>query len=325
MDLTSTITQDEEKIHEPQCSCNFKGLFHKTINSVFQLQPTHETCALGKKWCKLAKVPENSQQFYKSILILNYDKEILISSHQQIELDVTRTFTENTYFSSGPGNFFLKRVLYAFIKYNPKLGYVQGMNYIAASLLYHCTESDAFWLFLRLVYDYDLVQNYLPMLPGLEKHAHVVEFLMMESLPDLNEHLHQAGLIVQMFATEWCLTLLTSLLSLEHSQSFLQKFFKHRWIFFYKFLLEILDRLLPKLMSTNSLIKILEILNPPVKNSTKASLQFLKTLENSERLSWEKLTKIANKREINEQGISCLTANFETTSQFFSDSWTVFE
>ena len=42
----------------------------------------------------------------------------------------------------------------------------------------------------------------MPMLPGLEKHSHVLEFVMMEELPDLNEHLLKEGIIMQMFITE---------------------------------------------------------------------------------------------------------------------------
>jgi hypothetical protein len=47
-------------------------------------------------------------------------------------------------------------VLSAFAKYDTSLGYVQGMNFIVASLLLHCSEDVAFWLFVTLIEDYDL-------------------------------------------------------------------------------------------------------------------------------------------------------------------------
>jgi len=39
---------------------------------------------------------------------------------------------------------------------NSKLGYVQGMNYIAASLLYHCDESTSYWIMKVLLDKYGL-------------------------------------------------------------------------------------------------------------------------------------------------------------------------
>ena len=302
-------------IHIPQCKCDFKNYLTKRISSVFQLQVPSESCSIGKKWCSKAKLPDDSSQFYENLLKVTYDKEILATSNKQIELDIPRTFSDYTYFSKENGLLILQRILYAFIKYNPKLGYVQGMNYIAASLLYHCSESDAFWLFLRLVYEYNLVENYLPMLPGLEKHSHVIDFLLMEYLPDLNEHLLQSGVIVQMFITEWCITLFTSLLTLEYSQFFLTKFFKHKWIFFYKFVLEILFRLKFKILEADNAIQILSFLAPMRKHTAGSSMVFLKSLETNEKLTWEKFSKLANQREINEGIISCLTENFETFAQ----------
>jgi hypothetical protein len=186
------------------------------------------------------------------------------------------------------------------------------MNYIVACLLFHCSESDTFWLFLKLVYNYDLVQNFLPQLPGLEKHSHIVEFLMMEHLPALNEHLMQCGVIPQMFITEWCITLFTTLLNLQNSHCFLNKFFKVKWKVFYQVCVEILARLEKKLMETSNPVKILDLLKPIRQNSLKSSYLFLKTLETEEKLTWKRFIQIAELRLINDEGISCLSENFET-------------
>ena len=321
MDHSIVNILNEDKPHHPQCTCNFKGVFHKTMHTVFQFDINHESCSRAQRWCKLAKVPANSQEFYENLLRINCDREILSSSSHQIDIDIPRTFTDYPYFSTGAGVVLLKRILYAFIKYNPRLGYLQGMNYIAASLLYHCTESDAFWLFLRLVYDYNLVENYLPLLPGLEKHAHVIEFLMMEHLSELNEHLLKCGVVVQMYITEWCLTLFTSLLNIKYAHAFFSKFFKHQWGFFYKFVLEILDRLKPGLMATSNQVIILDMLKPLKGNSEKGSLAFLKRLETDEKLTWIKFAKICNRRDVNLQVVRCVSANFETNCDFFSIAW----
>jgi hypothetical protein len=75
-----------------------------------------------------------------------------------------------------------------FSRYDPEIGYVQGMNFIVGSLLFHCDEVLAFWLFVSLIEDFELREVFKPGLPGLYKHCQVFGFLMMEHLPELFSH-----------------------------------------------------------------------------------------------------------------------------------------
>ena len=45
------------------------------------------------------------------------------------------------------------------------------MNFIVGSLLFHCSEEVAFWLFVSLIEDYEMRDIYQPKLPGLYKHS----------------------------------------------------------------------------------------------------------------------------------------------------------
>lgn len=54
---------------------------------------------------------------------------------------------------------------------NFNIDYVQGMNFIVASLLYHSNEVMAFWLFASLIEDCELRDIYMTGLPGLFKHS----------------------------------------------------------------------------------------------------------------------------------------------------------
>lgn len=56
----------------------------------------------------------------------------------------------------------MERVLFTYSKYDPQVGYVQGMNFIVGALLYHCSEEIAFWIFVSLVEDYDMREIYMP-------------------------------------------------------------------------------------------------------------------------------------------------------------------
>ena len=61
----------------------------------------------------------------------------------QIDLDVDRTFPENDIFRTH-GKEALRRILRAYSRRNPKTGYCQGMNYIAAFIWLAVRNSDSF-------------------------------------------------------------------------------------------------------------------------------------------------------------------------------------
>lgn len=65
----------------------------------------------------------------------------------------------------------LKRILAAFANYERQVDYVQGMNFIVGSLLIHCSETMAFWLFVALMEDCGVRDVFVPRLPGLYKHS----------------------------------------------------------------------------------------------------------------------------------------------------------
>ena len=68
----------------------------------------------------------------------------------------------------------MHEVLALFSKYdsqvsNTKCGYVQGMNFIAGLLCYHASPEVAFYLFVKLMYKYSVIENYREGLKGLSQ------------------------------------------------------------------------------------------------------------------------------------------------------------
>jgi hypothetical protein len=64
----------------------------------------------------------------------------------------------------------MMRMLITFASYEPVVGYVQGMSFIAAALLYHCGEVGAFWMLVHLMDSFGLKEIFKHGLPGLAKH-----------------------------------------------------------------------------------------------------------------------------------------------------------
>eukprot|EP01065_Artemidia_motanka_P038379 TRINITY_DN47226_c0_g1_i1.p1 TRINITY_DN47226_c0_g1~~TRINITY_DN47226_c0_g1_i1.p1 ORF type:complete len:336 (+),score=73.56 TRINITY_DN47226_c0_g1_i1:53-1060(+) len=125
--------------------------------------------------------------------------------------DLARTFPMHSLFlgADGVGQRQLFRVLSAFAVYDPRVGYCQGMGFVAATLLTQMPEEDAFWAFLVLMKSerYDLAGLYLPGFPLVQRSFAQLRFLLGYYCPRLAEHLNAEGVDVSFFASQWFMTL----------------------------------------------------------------------------------------------------------------------
>ena len=123
------------------------------------------------------------------MLSFESDKDSKCSDWQQIKRDLNRSFPQCPLFADGSiGQQQLERVLMTFTKYDPNIGYVQGMNFIVGALLYHSNEEISFWLFVSLVEDYEMREIYLPNFPGLYKHTQIIDMLIFEKIREIYQH-----------------------------------------------------------------------------------------------------------------------------------------
>ena len=200
----------DKSIHKVQCDCDLDK--HNFISRRYLAMVSRVksvSCWNVSRWLNNQS---HCAEEYEALVESFIDAPRFLESVRQIDLDVTRTYPEEPYFSSQAGQMALRRCLIAFSKYDLELGYVQGMNFIMASLLWHATESDAFWLFVRLIEDYELRDVYLPRLPGLSKHSQIIEILVMDFLPTLYSALAERRINSETYAAEWCFTLFASCL-----------------------------------------------------------------------------------------------------------------
>lgn len=134
----------------------------------------------------------------------------------QIDMDIRRTLTDNVFFRKGPGVAKLKEVLLAYSRRNPEVGYCQGMNLIAASLLLIMpTAEDAFWILTSMI-EMILPQHYYDHgLLASRADQVVLRQYISELLPKLSAHLEDLGIELEALTFQWFLSLFTDCLSAE--------------------------------------------------------------------------------------------------------------
>jgi hypothetical protein len=134
----------------------------------------------------------------------------------QIDMDIRRTLTDNVFFRKGPGVGKLKEVLLAYSRRNPEVGYCQGMNLIAGSLLLIMpTAEDAFWILTSMI-EIILPQHYYDhgLLASRADQA-VLRQYISELLPKLSAHLEDLGIELEALTFQWFLSVFTDCLSAE--------------------------------------------------------------------------------------------------------------
>lgn len=157
-----------------------------------------------------------------------------------IEMDLERTFIESPFFNKHENKQAIKRMLIAYSNYDDSIGYVQGMNFIAGVLLYHCGEVNAFWLLCTLMSTYQLDLVLKPGFPGLTYHNDILENLIKVHLSVLAAHFDKLEVTVNLFSTEWIMSIFLSCIPIELTNKYLDLFFESGWSIMYGVAIEVL-------------------------------------------------------------------------------------
>jgi Rab-GTPase-TBC domain len=104
----------------------------------------------------------------------------------------------------------LTNVLHAYSVHDFEVGYCQAMNFIAAYMLTKLPEAEAYWSFYTLMSNRPhLRQLYLVGLPKLQLLQYQFLRLAEYYLPELMQHLEKHNISVNLYTTEWFMTIFT--------------------------------------------------------------------------------------------------------------------
>ena len=123
----------------------------------------------------------------------------------------------------------------------------------------HCSASLAFSLLNELINKFDLIDLYQDISSGFQKHSYIIEMLIRKHLPEIHRHFQEHDIVTELYANDWLFSLFCSSLPIDNTKvtgTFFTKFFEHKWEFFYKLILTILDQLQSKLLILNTQFSI---------------------------------------------------------------------
>eukprot|EP00347_Sterkiella_histriomuscorum_P015391 403357196 len=218
-------------------------------------------CQHAKTWIEITYQDKYDHEIFKKMY-----EGFLTSAPQlrylrnMIKKDVERTFTNYSCFQQPQMQIALMRVLIAYAHYEPQISYVQGMNFVAASLLYHAGEVASFWLLLALMDQYKLKEIYKQNLPGLKLHESAIQQLGQQYLSEVFEHLEKSDIQICYFSTEWIMSLFLSCIPLRINAVYLNEFFENKWTSFYKVAIALLQHLQKKILQLDEFPAIIGLI-----------------------------------------------------------------
>ncbi|XP_022920626.1 rab GTPase-activating protein 1-like isoform X2 [Onthophagus taurus] len=158
----------------------------------------------GEVWQRLAGSDDQLLETYRILMT----KES--SCENVIERDIARTFPAHDFFKEAGGQESLYKVSKAYAVYDAEVGYCQGLSFLAATLLLHMPEEQAFSVLVKLMYDYSLRDLYKDGFDNLYLRLYQLNKLMEEQLGPLWQHFTAHHVETHMFASQWFLTLFTA-------------------------------------------------------------------------------------------------------------------
>ena len=177
--------------------------------------PSHRRGDLWYQWSGAEEKCETSTLKYADYENKPCDKKI----KQQIELDLPRTCPKHAAFLCenpeeedpskqivGPGRTSIGKVLRAYAVRNPKLGYLQSMNFLAAMLylVMDGNESKMFWTLTTIVEDI-LPGYFTAKLHKLLENVDAFSILLSQMYPKVAANLEKYGLNITFRAPTWFL------------------------------------------------------------------------------------------------------------------------
>ena len=138
------------------------------------------------------------------------------------------------------------------------------MNFIAATLLMHLQQEEAFWMFVCLIKTYKLRNYFAAGVPELVINLYCLDRLIELHLPQVFSHFKEQRVTPILFASEWFTTLFGYTFELSFTRIIWTVFFHEGKPWLFRVALAIVSCLEKQILQSSFESLIMLLKNPPV-------------------------------------------------------------
>jgi hypothetical protein len=216
-------TEQDEQNH------SFQGKTIRSMNEIPQLTSK----------CKNTFSDQNFDSAKNSVRPLSNEETVMTQNENldSIIKDTRRTFQNEAYFQNCVIQGFMKNILFQLSGDFPSIGYVQGMNYVVAGVILHCTNpKQAYKIVSFLFKNLDLRKVYC--LNSFETYVSVLKNLLKVHLPEFYAYFENvAKTDFKILVIDWFFCLGLNKIPLEFSGVLLENILLHGWFFFFRLMI----------------------------------------------------------------------------------------
>ena len=155
----------------------------------------------------------NKDSKYNQYIIHTNDKE---ESIHLIDLDIERTYCNlNIYKNNSPMGDDLREILRAYVISRPDIGYIQGLSYIAGTLLLQMDKFQSFVCLMNITLHPSIICFFRIDEISIKKRLDLFNEIFYLNLPKLYQYFCNLGIIAEHFFIEWIMTLFAKNLNLD--------------------------------------------------------------------------------------------------------------
>ena len=207
-----------------------------------------------------AKHEMEQNPLYYKFLLNKYP--VPLQSEKQIELDLRRTFPNDSFFENQENLEKLKNILLAYSRRNVSIGYIQGFNMIVGKILKQTeNEEQTFYIFMSLL-ENKLPLNFFSEMCGVMADVDIMIKILNILCPNLYNHLLDYELLDYLggIFLQWFVSLFTYSFNESYTTFIFDLFFVQGSVVLFKFAYFLLKECEPKLMTATSIYDVKMIL-----------------------------------------------------------------
>ena len=221
-----------------------------------------------------------------------YEKYIgnrICESENEIIKDLNRTFPEIPEFQNGKEKYNkLYHILYAYANYNEKIGYAQGLNFLAGYSIYLFDKEEECFIFVDGLIQKFKLEDFLGVNNNLKFKIEIIDSHLKLNCQTVYNYLKEIHLSHEFFSINWVITLFAN--SMDKNELFFlwDCLIIFGWKFFYYFIVSILKKYENKILDTD--VSQMSFLMKNLLRSQRFKNNFLDIMEKTVNLMQEEKT-----------------------------------